>query len=129
MILTVIFMDSRALCDEMWHHENDSEQKLGPWPKDLRQKPQRNCQRRVWVRIPPPPLVSVHVRTPRDASEPLFFQGSSHRHHRIIIRSARISRSVSNHHVPSFRLTGPRRRKGARRTAGRVINGARRPGG
>src|SRR5262245_43458552 len=33
-----------------WHYESSSERKLGPSPKDLRQKLARNCQRRVILR-------------------------------------------------------------------------------
>ncbi len=30
-----------------WHYASDSESKLGPSPKDLRQKPARNCRKPV----------------------------------------------------------------------------------
>jgi putative transposase len=39
--------NSRAIIGMTWHYASDSESKLGPSPKDLRQKPACNCRKPV----------------------------------------------------------------------------------
>jgi hypothetical protein len=43
MIIGNIYGDSRVKFVMPWHYESGSESDLGPSPKDLRQKPERNC--------------------------------------------------------------------------------------
>lgn len=47
MIIGHSLSDSRAIRETTWHHEKGPAQELGPSPKELRQKPRRNCQRRA----------------------------------------------------------------------------------
>ena len=51
MIIAVIGGNSREKHRNTWHHENGTRRQRGPSPKDLRQKPRRNCQRRVRQRF------------------------------------------------------------------------------